>query len=271
MSSMSVRGWGVGAVVAALALGAGCGSTGAGSGPVATSTGPSTTSSSPTAPTTGATDVAELTLDQLRQRVLEAVRAESSVRESIGNLNAPAVEVVQDYSEPDGDLEATFSTEPGRPPAIVARRVDGEMYLSVDGKDFEHVPADKVSDAESTPLVALFRTDVVKDLTTAFAAVVAADFDGEDPALGPGVARYRLTADTSRWTRGPDGDQVLGIPGQAHLPQRMPMTLWIGADDLPVRIEAKYSEPLNGIAGTGTVRIDYARWGDAVEVARPAD
>lgn len=251
------------AVAAALVTGGGCGDTGA-------TAGRPDSARSVVAPSATATaEVTDLSLEQLRRTVLDAVRAETSVHESIGNLNAPAVTVVQDYSEPEGDLEAAFEVEPGKPPAIVGRRVDGEVYLSVDGQHYERVPPDKLSEAGSTPLVALFRTNVVEDLTTVFAAAVKGEFDGEDPAVGPGVTRYRLTIDTTGWVGAPGSARLLGIPPQAALPKDMPMTLWIGGRGLPVRVELKYAEPLKGITGTGTLRIDYSHWSDPVRIARP--
>jgi hypothetical protein len=268
------RGCAVGVALAGLIAPSGCGDadprTSAVASPSLTpATKTAVAASNDAAPDDGAP--VELTLEQLRTRVLDAVRAETSVHMAMGNLNPPPTsEVDQDYSKPDGDLEAVFATEPGRPPVFDARRVDGEVYMSAEGKPFEHITAQKMSEAEGTPLIALFRTDVVKDFTSIFAATMKADFTGADPSIGAGVACYRLEVDTSAWFGTQGGDVALGVPRHAGLRKKIPARLCVGSTGLPVLVEVKYSEPLNGIAGTGTTRVDYSRWSDPIEVERPA-
>ena len=276
MSTMPARAW-IGVVVV-LAFAAGCGDGGKPDAAAPTSaltamappgaTPSPSTSSSGSAP--HAATVEALSLAELRRRVLDAVRAQTSVHLAIGNLNPPPlVAIDQDYSRPDGDLELVVSIAPGAP-AIVGRRVDGEAYLSTDGTHFERVPADKLAQTDGGALVAQLRTDVVKDLTALFAGAVEGDFDGRDASLGAGVARYRLKLSTTAWFDAQGDVQALGIPRSSGLPEVVPARLWIRPDGLPVRLELKYSEPLGGVAGTGTGRIDFSRWGEPVEVEKPA-
>jgi hypothetical protein len=169
---VGTRGCALGLALGVLAL-TGCGSNGTASPPTITATAPATTGApSPE----GGQIVRALTLDQLRKLVLSAVRAESSVHLAMGNLNPPpSTEVDQDYSTQGGDLRVVVKLEPGSI-LMEGRRTGGEVYMSFDGKPFQHVPAQEMSKAEPTPLIALFRTDVAKDLTAIFAATVRADF-----------------------------------------------------------------------------------------------
>jgi hypothetical protein len=262
---VGTRGCALGLALGVLAL-TGCGSNGTASPPTITATAPATTGApSPE----GGQIVRALTLDQLRKLVLSAVRAESSVHLAMGNLNPPpSTEVDQDYSTQGGDLRVVVKLEPGSI-LMEGRRTGGEVYMSFDGKPFQHVPAQEMSKAEPTPLIALFRTDVAKDLTAIFAATVRADFTGADPSVGAGVSCYRLDVKTAEWFAAQGSDRALGVPQHAGLPRKMPGRLCIESTGLPVRLEVKYSEPLGGVAGTGTSRIDYSRWGKPVEVARP--
>lgn len=213
---------------------------------------------------------AGLTGDQLRERVLDAVGAESSVHAAVGNLNPPPVlELDQDYSTPEGDLEATFSVYPGTPP-IVARRAGGQVYLSIDGKNFKRVPEKAVQGAGS-PIASLLQSDVLTDMTALFAAVLTTDQLGPDPSLGEGVDRYRLGVNTAAWFRAQAADNAMGIPRGANLPKSIPVTMWVNGAGLPVRVEVRHSAPFNGIEGTGTMRIDYSRWSKPIRVERPAN
>lgn len=217
----------------------------------------------------GETASTGLTGDQLHERVLDAVRAETSVHAAAGNLNPPPVlELDQDYSSPDGDLEATFRTFPEVPP-IVARRAGGRVYLSTDGKTFKRVP-EKAMRRSDAPIAHLVRTDVLTDMTALFAAAVSTDHVGPDASLGERADRYRLRVDTDAWFRAQAADYVMGIPRGADLPRSIPVTLWVNGADLPVRVEVRYSPPLDGIEGTGTARIDYSRWSEPIRVERPA-
>ena len=280
---MGARGCALGLALGLLALTTGCGNDDTASPPTlpattAPATGASDSVATPSTPPSsvppssspeGGQILRALALDQLRKLVLEAVRAESSVHMAMGNLNPPpSTEVDQDYSTPKGDLRVVVSLEPGKT-LIEARRAGGEVYMSFEGKPFEHVPAHEISKAEATPIVAPFRTDVIKDLTAIFAATVEADFTGADLSVGAGVSCYRLDVSTADWFAAQGSDRALGVPRHAGLPSRMPGRLCIESTGLPVRLEVKYSEPLGGVAGTGTTRVDYSRWGEPVEVARP--
>lgn len=249
------------AVAAALGSGAGCGTV------VAPGPADSATTASPTP--LGAT-VAHLSLDQLRRTVLDAVRATTTVHLAIGNLNPPpVVQVVEDYSRPGGDLEATFAVGSEGPPDVVGRRVDGEVYVSVSGRPFERVPADKLAGSGGGALPALLRTDALEELTALLDAATTSTYDGPDPSVGRGAVRYRLTVDTARWFAAEGGGIPLGMPDRAGLQTSVPATLWVGSSGLPVRLEIRHSEPLDGVSGTGTSRIEYSHWGEPVSIARP--
>lgn len=187
----------------------------------------------------------------------------------VGNLNPPPPQTIdQDYSTREGDLEAVLEVEPGRAPTFVLRRVDGAVYLSFDGGGFRRLSPQQVAEAEETGLTALLRTDVVRDLTSLFAGAVKGEFQGADASLGAGVTRYELEIDTSAWFGAQDGGMALGLKHAAY-PKVVPARLWVASTGLPVRLEVRYSEPLNGIEGTGTVRVDYSRWSELVEIERP--
>lgn len=251
------------AAVAALATGAGCGDVGR-------STGGPSSAQSIVVPSTSAA-ATEMSLEQLRSTVIDAVRSRSTVHLAIGNLNPPpVVQVVEDYSRRDGDLEATFAVEPGRPPTVEARRVGGDLYVSAGGKPFEQVPAEDLTGDGGGALGSLLRTDALRDLGGLLGAATTSTYDGPDTSVGSGAARYRLTIDTRRWFATAGGEVPLGMPGRAGLPTSVPATLWVAPTGLPVRLEVRHSDPLGGVPGTGTSRIDYSHWGEPVRIARPA-
>ncbi|HEX2893090.1 MAG TPA: hypothetical protein VHO29_03705 [Marmoricola sp.] len=255
------RAWASG-VLGAVALTAACGST---STPVG---GPESARSiiTPSAKSMAT----ELSLEQLRSAVLDAVRARSTVHLAIGNQNPPpVVQVVEDYSRRDGDLEATFTVGHGSPPSVVCRRVGGEVYVSIEQKPFERVASENLAAGGGGALLALLRTDVLRDLTALLGAATTSTYDGPDGSVTSGAVRFRLTIDTDRWFTAAQDGVALGIPGRAGLPGSVPATLWIAPNGLPVRLEVRHSDPLNGVPGTGTSRIDYSHWGEPVEIERP--
>lgn len=217
---------------------------------------------SPTSPAADAGDGADPTEGPLdADAVLAAVDAAGSVRIAIGNLNPPPTTVlVQDFSSADGDLEMTVQVEEGVPVATL-RRVDGQVLLSAEGGAFQQVPP---IDPEDDSLVTrVLRTTPATELEvmlgTGATPEPAADLVEEVPGA---VSAYRLVVQTDDLPP-PGLDAFASLPWQG-LPRRLPVTVWLGADLLPLRVEARYSDPLNGIEGTGTARIDYSEWGEPV-------
>ncbi|CAB4746595.1 unannotated protein [freshwater metagenome] len=198
--------------------------------------------------------------------VVDRVRAAGSVRLAVGNLNPPPTQfLVQDYAAPDGDLELSVEVVEGEP-VFTLRRVDGEPFLAVDDEGFRPVP--EPSSSDEALAARTLRTDPASELETLVGGAIAIEtapdlVDEVDDA----AAAYRLRVVIPDLPS-PGLDAFASVPW-VGLPERLPVTLWVGADGLPLRLEARYADPLNGIEGTGTARLDYSAWGEPVELEAP--
>lgn len=198
--------------------------------------------------------------------VVRRVRDAGSVHLEVGNLNPPPTTYLdQDYADAEGDLELRVEVMPGQP-VLVVRRVDGELLVSEDGEGFRAAPP---VDSDDTSLVSrvLATTPAAELEALAGAATTVTPAPRLLGDVAGAAAAYRLLVDTADLTP-PEVDALASVPWQG-LPERLPVTLWVGADGLPLRLEARYADPLNGIEGTGTARIDYSAWGEPVDLPGP--
>lgn len=203
-------------------------------------------------------------LDVVRQQVAEA----GSARLAVGNLNPPPTTFLeQDWSTQEGDLELRVELAPDRP-VLALRRLDGQLLLSEEGGSFEPVPAPEVSEDDTSLVGRVLRTTPGEELDVLLAdPQQARRMTGGVSEVDDAVAAYRFVVAVDRLAQA-ELDPFASLPWRG-LPDRLPISLWVGADGLPLRLEARYSDPLNGIEGTGTVRIDYSAWGEPVELASP--
>lgn len=177
-----------------------------------------------------------------------AIAQETSVRQEVGNLNPPPAFVLeQEYGDGRDQLALTMDFGPHTDPLQIYH-VDGLIYF--EGEDPK--PTSEIDPDETAMIAVMVRSDVRQDFQRM--ATLAGDFSyvGEEDILGVTTRHYRVTL-----TLAP-GANPASLGSQMKGPK--PADLWIATSGLPVRVEVKYSEPLNGIPGTGVVRTDYAAW-----------
>lgn len=215
----------------------------------------------------------EVPLDGLSPReALEVVRQQvaevGSARLAVGNLNPPPTTFLeQDWSTQQGDLELRFELAPDRP-VLALRRLDGQLLLSKEGGSFEPVPTPEISEDDTSLFGRVLRTTPGMELDVLLAdPQQARRMRGGIGEVDDSAAAYRFVVAVDRLAQA-ELDAFASVPWQG-LPDRLPVTLWVGADGLPLRLEARYADPLGATPGTGTVRIDYSAWGEPVELAAP--
>ena len=153
----------------------------------------------------------------------------------------------QEYGDGRDQLAFTMDVGHGTDP-LQAYHVDGLLYF----EDEEPKPTSEIDPDETALIAVMLRSDVRQDFQRM--ARLAGDYSyvGEEDILSVTTRHYRVTL-----TLAP-GANPATLPSQMKGPK--PADLWIAASGLPVRVEVKHSEPLNGIPGTGVVRTDYAAW-----------
>jgi hypothetical protein len=183
-----------------------------------------------------------------------AVANETSVRQELGNLNPPPPVVLeQEYGDDRDHPALTVDIGHGTDPLQIYR-VDGLIYA--EGQDPK--PTSEIDPDDTALIAVMVRSDVRQDFQRM--ARLADDFSyvGEEDILGVTTRHYRVTLALT------PGANPASLPSQVKGPK--PADLWIATSGLPVRVEVKYSEPLNGVPGTGVGRTDYAGWSEPLRL-----
>lgn len=201
---------------------------------------------------------------QLFATIDAALARETSVRQEMGNLNPPpAVVLEQEYGDGRDHLALTVDLGPRTEPLRVYR-VDGMVHVA--GQ--EPRPMGDVDPDDTALLAVAMHSDVREDFRRMARIADDLDYIGEEQVAGVPTDHYRVTL-TLR-----PGKNPVSLPASLRGPK--PADLWVAASGLPVRVEVTYSEPLNGVAGTGVSRTDYSAWSapldlDPAELDRARD
>ena len=177
-----------------------------------------------------------------------AVARESSVRQEQGNLNPPPPVVLeQEYGEGRDQLALTVDLGPQVDPLQIYH-VEGLVYFQGE----EPKPTSDIEPDETALIAVMLRSDVREDFQRMNRLADDFSYVGEEDIAGVTTHHYRMTL-----TLAP-GANPASVPSQLKGPK--PADLWIAATELPVLVDAKYSEPLNAIQGTGVIRTYYLAW-----------
>lgn len=183
-----------------------------------------------------------------------AVAKETSVRQELGNLNPPPTVVLdQEYGDDRDQLALTVDLGPETDPLRIYH-VDGLVHI--EGQDPK--PASEIDPDDTAMIAVVLRSDVRQDFQRM--ARIAGDFSyvGEEDVRDVTTRHYRVTL-----TLAP-GANPASMP--SHMEGPKPADLWIAPSGLPVRVDVKYSEPLDGIPGTGVVRTEYTAWSEPLDL-----
>ena len=216
--------------------------------------GPSSTESGTGSPSPSALDGPATAAKDLFTIIDAAVAQETSVRQEWGNLKPPpAVVLDQEYGGDRDELALTVDLGPHTDPLRIYC-VDGLIY--VEGQDPK--PTSEI-DPDDTALIAdMVRSDVREDFQRMARLADDLSYVGEEDISGVTTRHYRVTL-----TLAP-GANPASLPSQIKGPK--PADLWIASSGLPVRVDVRYSDPLDGIPGTGVARTDYAAWSEPLDL-----
>lgn len=213
-------------------------------------------------------------VSELFTAVDAAIGAETSVHQENGNLNPPPPAILdQEYGAAGSDLHhyvdlgptaedlAEMSADEAAEYAsaglvFLVYRVDGVLYA----EDAPPLPLEEAEDKVGGALLATLQSDVRTDFRRL--ADVASDltYVGEENVGGFVTRHYRFTVDLD------PGQQVNPAIVPSAVAGSKPVELWVGTDDLPVRIDIAYGKVLGDIPGTGVSRTDYSRWSAPIEL-----
>ena len=159
----------------------------------------------------------------------------------------------QEYGDDRDQLALTVDLGPHADP-LRAYRIDGLIYIA--GQD--PLPTSEIDPGETALIAVMARSDVRQDFQRMARLADDLSYVGEDDILGVATRHYRLTLTLK------PGANPASLPSQIKGPK--PADLWVASSGLPVRLEVKHSEPLNGISGTGVARTDYDAWSEPLNL-----
>jgi hypothetical protein len=191
---------------------------------------------------------------QLFAALDDALAAETSVRQDIGNLNPPpTTTLVQEYGGGRDALAFVVDLGHGTEPLRVYR-VGGLVYVGGQAP----VRMSDVGPRDTTPVAQVLHSDVREDFRRMAAAAGDLAFVGEEVVDGTSASHYRFSL------RLAPGANPASLPALLRGPR--PADLWVTSDGLPARLQVAYSAPLRGVPGTGVVRVDYSGWSEPLDL-----
>lgn len=226
-------------------------------------------SGSPSAadPTTdGATS--ELDEDSFYETITRAQEEAGSFRSTTTTTNSGMTFVLeQEATYDDGQLLGHSKSTAQSPQQVESVVADGVVYLKVDGMGIPSGKWLKIDPEDpanaDNPLAALAGLADPEVALEAVGDLESLKLVGPETVKGTETSHYRATVLTANYA------EILGLPDDAAdlLPAKLPMNMWVDADNRPVKFEMSFE--VRGVEST--TEQTYYDYGADIDVTVPAD
>lgn len=202
-----------------------------------------------------------------------AVEDQDTVHLTIGDGgDEPPFDVYLATAEPR-TMQVMIDTAPGEtvPDDMELRLVEDTLYVGGEVADgWQSIPADdpralgeeESFDAGFVP--ALLAIDPAGELEALEAASTEVELVGEEVVESVDTRHWRITVDTALWLAALSSD---AMQNEVDLMETTDVDLWVGPDDLPVRM----SYAVGTVGEDEAVnQVDYVEWGLPLDVSAPA-
>jgi len=204
---------------------------------------------------------------------LAAAQAKAETSHVSMNLTVPAGQSFRSYGEmkigksaEDTAMAMTVTGNTGGIGKVELRLVKQKFYISLGKLTSNKFVSIDLTD-KSNPIAKQYgeiieNLDPARQVKQYQAAIVKFDNEGKPVKLhGVEAQPYKITIDPSK-------ARQLKDMGAAKLPKTMDFTLFVGPDDLPLRMVSQIPAP-DG-SGNTKLQMDYTAWGEKVSIAAPS-